>query len=70
MCCVTSKCAPRSSRARPRGDAEFMRFAADARDAGVPVYLVGRGDTLRFGAVALEVLWPPRRRRGRKLAFR
>ena len=43
----------------PSDDAEFLRFAAAARDAGVPVYLVGRGDRLRFGAAALEVLWPP-----------
>jgi competence protein ComEC len=43
----------------PSGDAEFLRFAATARDSGVPVYLVGRGDRLRFGAAALEVLWPP-----------
>jgi competence protein ComEC len=43
----------------PSGDAEFLRFADAASDAGVPVYLVGRGDRLRFGAVTLEVLWPP-----------
>jgi competence protein ComEC len=43
----------------PSDDAEFLRFAAAARDSGVPVYLVGRGDRLRFGAAALEVLWPP-----------
>jgi competence protein ComEC len=43
----------------PSDDAEFLRFAAAARDAGVPVHLVGRGDRLRFGAVTLEVLWPP-----------
>jgi competence protein ComEC len=43
----------------PSDDAEFLRFADTARDSGVPVYLVGRGDRLRFGAVTLEVLWPP-----------
>jgi competence protein ComEC len=43
----------------PSGDAEFLRFADTARASGVPVYLVGRGDRLRFGAVTLEVLWPP-----------
>jgi competence protein ComEC len=43
----------------PRGDEEFARFAAAARDAGVPVYVVGRGDRLRFGAVEADVLWPP-----------
>ncbi len=42
----------------PSGDAEFLRFADMARETGVPVYLVGRGDRLRFGAVTLEVLWP------------
>jgi competence protein ComEC len=43
----------------PSDDAEFLHFADTARDADVPVYLVGRGDRLRFGAVTLEVLWPP-----------
>jgi ComEC/Rec2-related protein len=43
----------------PQDDPEFVRFAATARDAGVPVYVVGRGDTLRFGAVEADVLWPP-----------
>lgn len=43
----------------PSDDAEFQRFAAAARDASVPVYLVGRGDRISFGAAALELLWPP-----------
>ena len=43
----------------PRGDEEFARFAASASGGGVPVYLVGRGDRLRFGRVTLDVLWPP-----------
>jgi competence protein ComEC len=43
----------------PSGDAEFLRFAETAHEVGAPVYLVGRGDRLRFGAVTLEVLWPP-----------
>jgi competence protein ComEC len=42
----------------PSDDAEFLRFAETARDARVPIYLVGRGDRLRFGPVTLEVLWP------------
>src|SRR5205085_10927399 len=42
----------------PSDDAEFLRFAEAARDSGVPVYLVGRGDRLHFGAVTLEVLRP------------
>ncbi|MCA1621636.1 MAG: ComEC/Rec2 family competence protein [Acidobacteria bacterium] len=44
----------------PPGDEEFARFARTARDAGVPLRLIGRGDRLRFGAVTIEVLWPPR----------
>jgi competence protein ComEC len=43
----------------PSDDEEFVRFASTARDAGLPVYLVGRGDRLRFGAVTIDVLWPP-----------
>jgi competence protein ComEC len=43
----------------PSDDPEFARFHATAREAGVPVYLVARGDVLRFGAVTVEVLWPP-----------
>ncbi|HZT59048.1 MAG TPA: ComEC/Rec2 family competence protein [Pyrinomonadaceae bacterium] len=43
----------------PQDDPEFVRFAATARDAGVPVYVVGRGDSLNFGAVEADVLWPP-----------
>jgi competence protein ComEC len=43
----------------PQDDAEFVRFASTARDAGVPVYIVGRGDRLSFGAVEADVLWPP-----------
>jgi competence protein ComEC len=44
----------------PADDAEFARFSATMRAAAVPVYLLGRGDTLRFGAVTADVLWPPR----------
>ncbi|HYH86445.1 MAG TPA: ComEC/Rec2 family competence protein [Pyrinomonadaceae bacterium] len=43
----------------PSDDAEFARFNATAHKAGTPVYLVARGDLLRFGAVTVEVLWPP-----------
>lgn len=43
----------------PSGAPEFARFAMTAGDARVPVYIVGRGDVLRFGAVTIEVLWPP-----------
>lgn len=43
----------------PAGVAEFDELAASLRAAGVPVRLVGRGDTLRFGGATLDVLWPP-----------
>src|SRR5215207_1483003 len=43
----------------PPADEEFARFSLTASDAGVPVYLVARGDRLRFGAVEVDVLWPP-----------
>lgn len=43
----------------PHGDEEFARFSLTAHDAGVPVYVVARGDRLRFGAVEVDVLWPP-----------
>lgn len=43
----------------PASDAEFARFSTTANASGVPVYLVGRGDELRVGAVEVEVLWPP-----------
>lgn len=44
----------------PAGDVGFARFAATARSQEVPLYLIGRGDVLRFGAVEIVVLWPPR----------
>jgi competence protein ComEC len=43
----------------PVGDAEFARLAETARGADVPLHAVARGDRLRFGAVTLDVLWPP-----------
>jgi competence protein ComEC len=43
----------------PLRDEEFARFASTARDASVPVYLIERGDRLRFGDVTADVLWPP-----------
>ncbi len=43
----------------PSADEEFARFSLTARDADVPVYTVARGDRLRFGAVEVDVLWPP-----------
>jgi ComEC/Rec2-related protein len=43
----------------PTNNPEFVRFDASAHAAGVPLYVVGRGDRLRFGAVTVDVLWPP-----------
>ncbi len=43
----------------PAGEPEFASFAATMQSVGVPVYLLGRGDTLRFGAVEADVIWPP-----------
>jgi competence protein ComEC len=43
----------------PPGAVEYAEFAAAMRAASVPVRLVARGDALRFGAVTVEVLYPP-----------
>ncbi|HEV2860821.1 MAG TPA: ComEC/Rec2 family competence protein [Pyrinomonadaceae bacterium] len=43
----------------PSADEEYARLASNARAAGVPIYLLGRGDRLRFGRASVEVLWPP-----------
>ncbi|MBD0326241.1 MAG: MBL fold metallo-hydrolase, partial [Pyrinomonadaceae bacterium] len=43
----------------PADEPEFASFATTMRRAGVPVYLLGRSDTLRFGAVEADVIWPP-----------
>jgi competence protein ComEC len=42
----------------PRTDAQFARFAATTEAEGVSLFLLGRGDRLRFGAVTADVLWP------------
>jgi competence protein ComEC len=44
----------------PRSDPEYARFAQTAREQGVPIYQLGRGDALRFGNVEGVVLWPAR----------
>jgi competence protein ComEC len=44
----------------PAYDAEYRRFAAIASEAGVPIHVIGRGDTLQLGGVSIEVLWPER----------
>src|SRR5205085_7320029 len=38
---------------------EYTRLSATAQQSGVPIYLLGRGAQLRFGAVTADVLWPP-----------
>lgn len=44
----------------PADDPEYARFSATMQTTGVPVYLLGRGDVMRFGAVEADVLWPTR----------
>ncbi len=43
---------------RPAGDREFIEFAAAADSKGIPLVLIGAGDSLAFGAVRVSVLWP------------
>ncbi len=43
----------------PDAEAEYARFAATMRSMNVPIERIGAGDTLRFGQVAVDVLWPP-----------
>jgi competence protein ComEC len=43
----------------PRREIEYAEFATVMRSANVPVRLVARGDELRFGAVTIDVLYPP-----------
>jgi competence protein ComEC len=42
----------------PTNDAEYARFASTLQHERVPVELIARGDSLRFGAVTIDVLWP------------
>lgn len=44
----------------PSSDLEYARFASTLSGAGVPLLLIARGDSLRFGAVTMDVLWPVR----------
>lgn len=44
----------------PVFDPEYRRFSATAYERSVPVYLIGRGDTLQLGGVEVDVLWPGR----------
>jgi len=43
----------------PLDDAEYVRFAATMKEAGVPIDKIGAGDVLRFGNVTAQVFWPP-----------
>ena len=42
----------------PADDSEFARFFKTTQSTGLPVYPLGRGDALRFGAIEADVLWP------------
>jgi competence protein ComEC len=42
----------------PIADPEYLRFSQTMRSAAVPIERVGAGDVMRFGEVAVEVLWP------------
>jgi competence protein ComEC len=42
----------------PADDAEYIRFAQTMKAASVPIERIGAGDTLHFGEVAIDVLWP------------
>jgi competence protein ComEC len=44
----------------PRTDPEYARFAQTMQAEGVSIHLIGRGDSLRFGPVVADVLWPTR----------
>ena len=44
---------------RPASDREFAEFANATSKQGVPILLIGAGDSLYFGAVRVAVLWPP-----------
>ena len=39
-------------------NSEYKHFAETMKREGVPVQTINRGDTLRFGEVTAEVLWP------------
>lgn len=43
----------------PLNDPGFKRFAETMKQIQLPIEKVGAGDTLRFGPVSAEVLWPP-----------
>jgi competence protein ComEC len=43
----------------PADDAGFARFTKSLQAARVPIEAIGRGDSLEFSNVFIEVLWPP-----------
>jgi competence protein ComEC len=43
----------------PAHDSGFERFASSLSAAGVPLEVIGRGDSFQAGNVAVDVLWPP-----------
>jgi competence protein ComEC len=43
----------------PDNDPEMARFVATMKAMKVPIERIGAGDTLKFGDVAVDVLWPP-----------
>jgi competence protein ComEC len=43
----------------PADDQEFAKFATTLHEVGVPVEMIGAGDVIEVGGVAIEVLWPP-----------
>lgn len=44
----------------PSKDPEYIKFATTLQRRSIPVYLLGRGDLIHFGAVTADILWPPR----------
>jgi competence protein ComEC len=46
---------------QPKSDQAYSRFASTLERAGIPVKVIARGDSLRFGDVTLDVLWPAQR---------
>jgi competence protein ComEC len=46
---------------QPQSDQTYARFASTLGRSGVPLKVIGRGDSLRVGQVTVDVLWPSRR---------
>ena len=47
----------------PAADTEFQKFARTLESRGIPLFLIGGGDRLRFDRIQANVLWPPVSRR-------